>query len=143
MELTTQQVYNICQDAFNTLKKLKQLPCTWSESYWNSGRIIIDIDDNKLFKHKFWLDLGEGPYIVGKFKIIIKPDYWTNMSTQMVDMTAKIPSNTDDATRIKLRIMYAIYCEYLNNILFCFSNVDQHPQTKNTLVNAYNWYKNL
>jgi hypothetical protein len=33
MKLTDQQVYDIAKKAFNDLKRLKKLPCTWVQTF--------------------------------------------------------------------------------------------------------------
>lgn len=143
MKLDNQQVYDIAKKAFNDLKRLKKLPCTWVQTFWNSGNFFIEIDDNKIFKHTFWHDAGDGKYVLGRFKLYIKPQYWEDENTQMIDMSAKIPSNIDIEKRIQLRFMYAIYCDYLNNIINCYNVVKKPDDPITTLKNALKWYENL
>jgi hypothetical protein len=54
----------------------------------------------------------------------------------MVDMSAKIPSGIDIEKRIQLRFMYAIYCDYLNNIINCYNVVKKPDDPITTLKNA-------
>ena len=111
----------------------------WIQSYWNNDHFIIEIDDNKIYKHKFWHDAVDGLYILCRFKVTIEPKIWTDMSYQYIDMQAHIPEKLDDNSKIRLRIMYLIYLAYLANINFCYSAVQDHKGTNN----SKDWYKNL
>ena len=107
--------------------------------YHNNGW-YIDLINTKIENNRmFWPDADDTAW---RFTVTLWDELWDEDPGSFIDTQAKVPSNADLETKIKLRIAFRIWYQYNMEIFNSYIKiVNPSEYSQRTVAASREWYK--